>query len=279
MIGGVNVSAIYSRLSSLKNPHDILKLEVQDLRSLLGFAYKEVVAIENALSRVEEATDRGKLYEQAGTKNEESILFSKGTKLEKVIRICRISPIGVAIFGINSYLFMLMLYGSIPTWDIIFIPMLGLFVYAFIRYFKDKKKLSASLAHSKNIEYDNAKKLFAEAQRAINNLRMGALIPADYRNSLALSKMMRLIDNQMAANDWTSLRNAFNNQKTDEERVAHQRFMERKQDDVIKILARVATASEQSADSNLRTAMASERSANANERTAKASETSVYRKK
>jgi len=267
--GGISMTDTYNRLTSLRSPYDIPKLGIQDLRTLLGLAYKEIAIVEQTLARAEEALNRGKSYERAGKESEKSILFSDRTKLEKVIMFCKMSPIGAAIFGLASFLFILMMFGVIPEWDIFFVPILGMFIYAPIRYFKDKKKLNTNLTDAKNMEYGDHKRLLNEAQQAINNLRMGILIPKDYRNTAALSKMIHLIDNQMAANDWMSLRTAFDNQKTNEERAAHQRFMERNSDKSIAMLRGMAADAERSANANEKTAMASERSAYANEISAK----------
>jgi len=246
-------SNLPDNIKQLKSPRNILGLTPDELHSLLKIAHAEMKEVEKTLSRAEETlaqAEQHKIMIDALNNKDPRKKYSDYGLPET--NNFAISPIGMLciMVGLASSV----LYMISPI-----VPILGLIflIYGIVKMIKDMKKHKEKLKHEIETKLAEADQIYAEAQQAIDSAQAACLIPSDYRYTLALSTMLKFLENGRA-NDWTALADKYEEQlhrwtleKNSNEALEYQRFSALKMEEAAGSAKTAAVASTISAVINI----------------------------
>lgn len=222
-----------AKFNLVKNPLGILELETGDLHTLISAAIPEMREIEGMFETVAQTLaqvhEDSKLLE--GLQNYRIWKEFLPVKLRKRQNIhdgfnAKESPGAFACLSVGMIL--MFVGGSISP----FLGMVGIGIglFSFFLYFKQSKSRQAKLKKDIERRRAEADETYKKAQTLIDTAKSVHLIPKDYRHTLALTTMLKYLENGRAQN-WKELADKYELQvhqwtleKNSQESLEYQKF-------------------------------------------------------
>jgi hypothetical protein len=212
-----------AELSAIQSPRDILGLAADKLYALLRAAHAEMAAIEQALKKTEETIakaneDKRLLLEYKDPKNRQraSLVQYKISPLDIVGILCflvgalilylLIKFAGSGSIAENFSALLRVSYGATITFITLGMVILGLVIMirGNFKHASENKLQAIEIQRQIEERLAEADQIYAETQKKIDTVRATRLVPQDYRYALALSTMVKFLENGRAEN-WGGL--------------------------------------------------------------------------